>query len=141
ARYGAAIRSTSGIDVPNSVLRGRAPTTPGRIGAILSAAENNAIGAAAMRIVVYGPEQRVGALVGDTIVDLNRAFARAQSPEAAEARVPSRLEAFIGLGTAALDDAQRAIQHAASSGPDGTVGPHASEVKLHPPWTAPTNAC
>lgn len=94
-----------------------------------------------MKIVVFGPDQRVGAWVGDRVVDLNGAFARTVSREAADTRVPARLEAFIGLGDAALDDAQRAIEHAASTGADGTVVFQASEVKLHAPWPGRRIAC
>src|SRR3954469_16605734 len=107
----------------------------------------------AMKIVVFGPEQRVGAWEGDTIVDLNRAFAsylheRGESATAstAEARVPARLEAFILGGQATLDDARRAIEHAATRGavpaPDGSpiVYP-ADGVKLHAPWPGRRIAC
>jgi 2-keto-4-pentenoate hydratase/2-oxohepta-3-ene-1,7-dioic acid hydratase in catechol pathway len=94
-----------------------------------------------VRIVVYGSEQRVGAWVGDNIVDLNRAFARVQSPQAAEARVPARLEAFIRLGAAALEEAQRAIDYASNTEPDGTVVHRAGEVKLHAPWPGRRIAC
>jgi 2-keto-4-pentenoate hydratase/2-oxohepta-3-ene-1,7-dioic acid hydratase in catechol pathway len=99
-----------------------------------------------MRIVVFGPEYRVGALTGEHIVDLNRAFARyasergdKASAEQAEARVPSRLEAFISLGPAALEDAQRAIEHVAKEGADRGRGGEAvvhdaGSVKLHAPW-------
>jgi 2-keto-4-pentenoate hydratase/2-oxohepta-3-ene-1,7-dioic acid hydratase in catechol pathway len=94
-----------------------------------------------VKIVVFGAEQRVGAWVGDTIVDLNRAFARVQNQETADERVPSRLEAFIGQGDAALEAAQRAIEHAASSGPDGAVVLRVGDVKLHAPWPGRRIAC
>lgn len=106
-----------------------------------------------MKIVVFGPEQRVGAWEGDTIVDLNRAFAsylreRGENASAppADGRVPARLEAFILAGEAALDDARRAIEHAAASGavaaPDGgaVIYPVGS-VKLHAPWPGRRIAC
>jgi acylpyruvate hydrolase len=105
-----------------------------------------------MKIVVFGPEQRVGALEGDRVVDLNRAFAsylreRGENTAAqtADARVPARLEQFILGGQAALDDAQRAIEHASRGGgaaPDGgpLVQP-VSSVKLHAPWPGRRIAC
>ncbi|HEY2919010.1 MAG TPA: FAA hydrolase family protein, partial [Candidatus Binatia bacterium] len=74
-----------------------------------------------MKIAVFGPEQRVGALEGERVIDLNGAFAsylREQRGDTdwrahADTRIPSRLEAFISVGQAAIDDAQRAIQHVA----------------------------
>ena len=94
-----------------------------------------------MRIVVFGPERRVGALVGENVIDLNGAFARARSPQEADARVPARLDAFIDLGAAALDDAQRAIEHAASMGPGGAVVYRTGDVTLHAPWPGRRIAC
>jgi 2-keto-4-pentenoate hydratase/2-oxohepta-3-ene-1,7-dioic acid hydratase in catechol pathway len=63
-----------------------------------------------MKIVVYGPERRVGALVDDTVVDLG-----------------AGLEAFIEAGPRALDAAEQQIATRR-----GTVHPLAS-VKLHAP--------
>lgn len=54
-----------------------------------------------MKIVVYGPERRVGALVGNDVIDLNAA-----------AGVPSDLEQFILQGDQALEAAQRAVEAA-----------------------------
>jgi len=100
-----------------------------------------------MKIVVFGDGQRVGALEGDRIVDLNRAFVsylrergENQAEQAAEARVPSGLEAFIAGGQATLDNAQRAIEHASGSGGDGLTHA-ASEVKIHAPWARRRIAC
>ncbi|HYU20405.1 MAG TPA: fumarylacetoacetate hydrolase family protein [Chloroflexota bacterium] len=99
-----------------------------------------------MRIVVFGEEQRVGAWEGDRIVDLNRAFARyldrrgeTNPGQTADARVPSRLEAFIARGPAALEDAQRAIPDAAADG--GAVAYAANDVQLHAPWANRRIAC
>src|SRR5258708_2315355 len=70
-----------------------------------------------MRIVVFGPERRVGAWEGDRIVDLQRADAR--------------LEAFIASGERGIETARRAIARAGDGG-DGIV--HArSDVRLHAP--------
>ena len=54
-----------------------------------------------MKIVVYGPERRVGALVGTDVIDLNRA-----------AGAPSDLEQFILAGGQSLEASQRAIEQA-----------------------------
>jgi acylpyruvate hydrolase len=105
-----------------------------------------------MRIVVFGPEQRVGAWENETIVDLNRAFGgylreRGESghEQTAAARVPASLQAFIAAGPAALDDARRAIEHASAGGltaaPDGRVVFRADDVKLHAPWPRQRIAC
>jgi 2-keto-4-pentenoate hydratase/2-oxohepta-3-ene-1,7-dioic acid hydratase in catechol pathway len=71
-----------------------------------------------MKIVVFGPQRRVGALIADGVVDLN------QSDE----RVPADLEGFIAGGAGTLEHAQRALER-----PDpGAVHPLGS-VKLHAP--------
>jgi 2-keto-4-pentenoate hydratase/2-oxohepta-3-ene-1,7-dioic acid hydratase in catechol pathway len=94
-----------------------------------------------MKIVVFGPQRRVGALVGETVVDLNAALARSGSQANADTRLPAQLEAFIGAGQAALDEAQRAIEYAANIGPDGAVVFRAGEVKIHAPWPGKRIAC
>jgi acylpyruvate hydrolase len=106
-----------------------------------------------VKIVVFGPEQRVGAWEGDSIVDLNRAFAsylrergEPAAVQTADARVPARLEAFILGGQATLDDARRAIEHAAARGAGtvpagGAIVYPAGEVKLHAPWPGRRIAC
>jgi 2-keto-4-pentenoate hydratase/2-oxohepta-3-ene-1,7-dioic acid hydratase in catechol pathway len=101
-----------------------------------------------MKIVLFGPERRIGAWRGDKIIDLNRALAsylREQRGDAnaqahADDRIPSRLESFIALGKVAIEDAQRAIEHATKSGADGVVH-DASRVKLHAPWPERRLAC
>jgi len=94
-----------------------------------------------VKIVVFGPQQRVGALAGEQIIDLNRAYARANSPSAADERVPARLDAFIAGGQAVLDAAQQAMDHASSTGPDGQVMFRAGEVNIHAPWPMRRIAC
>jgi len=54
-----------------------------------------------MKIVVYGPERRVGALVGTDVIDLGAA-----------AGTPSDLEQFILQGGPAIEASQRAIEQA-----------------------------
>jgi 2-keto-4-pentenoate hydratase/2-oxohepta-3-ene-1,7-dioic acid hydratase in catechol pathway len=83
-----------------------------RVAATQKSQEGNA-----MKIVVFGPEKRVGALVGDKIIDLNRA-----NPE-----LPSRLDAFIEAGKPAIAAAQSAIDK-------GAAAIDAKGVKLHAPW-------
>jgi 2-keto-4-pentenoate hydratase/2-oxohepta-3-ene-1,7-dioic acid hydratase in catechol pathway len=101
-----------------------------------------------MKIVVFGPERRIGAWQGDKVVDLNRALAhylREQRGDAnaqahADERIPQRLERIIALGKVAIEDAQRAIEHAAKSGADGVVH-EVKGVKLHAPWPERRIAC
>jgi 2-keto-4-pentenoate hydratase/2-oxohepta-3-ene-1,7-dioic acid hydratase in catechol pathway len=81
-----------------------------------------------MKIVVFGDEQRVGALHDGFVVDLNRA----------SERLPARLEAFIGGGQAVLAEAQRTIERSMAAGAQITpIG----EVKLHAPWPMRRIAC
>jgi 2-keto-4-pentenoate hydratase/2-oxohepta-3-ene-1,7-dioic acid hydratase in catechol pathway len=101
-----------------------------------------------MKIVVFGPDPRVGALEGERVIDLNRAFAsylREQrgdpnSQAHADERIPTRLESFILLGPAALDAAARAVEHAAKSGAQA-VFHDVKSVKLHAPWPQRRIAC
>jgi len=76
-----------------------------------------------MRIVVFGPDKRIGALQGNRIVDLKHGMSeylrqRGESnPEqkAAE-RVPARLLAFIERGAPAIEDSQRVLEHCSGVG-------------------------
>lgn len=72
-----------------------------------------------MKIVVFGPDRRVGALREDKVIDLNRA----------DSSLPARLDVFIEAGQAALDRARRALETVRG---DAVVT--ASSVKLHAPW-------
>jgi 2-keto-4-pentenoate hydratase/2-oxohepta-3-ene-1,7-dioic acid hydratase in catechol pathway len=75
-----------------------------------------------MKIVVFGPEKRVGAWVGDNILDLNMA----------DGHIPFPLLEFIEAGSNALDRAQRVIDQAKHL-PDPVIQ-QASRVKIHAPW-------
>lgn len=89
-----------------------------------------------MRIVVFGPEKRVGALVGGKVVDLNKAYAataKAKSAEQVHATVPVRLDDFIAGGKATLAGAQEAIDFAAAKA-DPAFTVDANQVRLHAPW-------
>lgn len=101
-----------------------------------------------MKLVVYGPERRLGALSGDQVIDLNSAYAtylkeRENEPlpyEMAAAIVPAELGAFIESGQRAIDGAQHAIEYVTTQGPDarGLRGERLLEqrndVKVHAPY-------
>jgi acylpyruvate hydrolase len=100
-----------------------------------------------MKIVVFGPERRVGALRGDQVVDLSLAYAkylkerqdeRHPAPLAA-VMVPSDLARFIEGGQRTLELADAALDYLFGGaqnqmGADGETLLHeASEVRLHAP--------
>ena len=95
-----------------------------------------------MKIVVYGPERRVGAWEGDLVIDLARAYehSRGADPGPGE-RLPSDLPSFIETGRSGLERARAAIDHA-KSGPrvEGVVFER-GEVRLHAPWPGKRIAC
>ena len=75
-----------------------------------------------MKIVVYGPDRRVGALVGTDVIDLNAA-----------AGLPSDLEEFILQGDAGIEAAQRAIEQVGKvGGEEGVIIP-AADAHLRAP--------
>lgn len=106
-----------------------------------------------MRFVVFGPEKRVGALVGERIIDLNRGMARylrergeADADQQASVRLPSRLRSLIETGAAGLQDVQRVTDHFAKAAPDDDRGENkvvnsVNDVKLHAPWPERRIAC
>jgi acylpyruvate hydrolase len=106
-----------------------------------------------MKIVVFGPERRVGALVGERVIDLNRGMARqleergeSRAEEQAAVRLPSRLLAFIESGAPGLENAQRVIDQFAGITPSDDRGAlqvvhNANDVKLHAPWPERRIAC
>jgi len=105
-----------------------------------------------MKIVVFGPRKRTGALHDGSVVDLSYAYAKylaektnEPSPlEMAEVVVPSGLARFIEGGPRALEAAQQALDHLFGrthdqSGPRGeTLIHNATDVRLHAP--RPNNA-
>jgi 2-keto-4-pentenoate hydratase/2-oxohepta-3-ene-1,7-dioic acid hydratase in catechol pathway len=105
-----------------------------------------------MKIVVFGPGRRTGALRDGNVVDLNYACAkylheRANEPnplEMAEALVPSDLARLIEGGPRALENAQKALDHLFGHAQDRlgargeTLVHSASDVRLHAP--RPDNA-
>ncbi len=106
-----------------------------------------------MKIVVFGPERRVGALVGEKVIDLNRGMARqlqergeSKPEEQAATSLPSRLLAFIESGATGLENAQRVIDQFAKVAPgdergDPKVLHNSNDVKLHAPWPERRIAC
>jgi 2-keto-4-pentenoate hydratase/2-oxohepta-3-ene-1,7-dioic acid hydratase in catechol pathway len=85
-----------------------------------------------MKIVVFGPEQRVGAVVNDRVIDLSRA----------SAQLPSRLLTFIEAGAPALAEAKRLVDQLGKSMPTGDgVVQALNAVKLHAPWPERRIAC
>jgi len=101
-----------------------------------------------MKIVVFGRDHRVGALDGERVVDLNRAFTSflreprgdLSAQAEADARVPCRLEDFIAAGPAAIEDAQRAVEHAQTREAPG-IRLDLNEVKIYAPWPGRRIAC
>ena len=101
-----------------------------------------------MKIVLFGPERRIGAWQNNKVIDLNRALANylrdqrgETNPQAcADEKIPPRLERFIALGKAAIEDAERAIENAAKQGVEAVIH-DAKSVKLHAPWPERRIAC
>ena len=84
-----------------------------------------------MKIVIYGPERRLGALSGDTIIDLAHA----------DPAIPPTLEAFIEAGKAGIAAAGSAIARSSRTGPDGRTVIPVRETKLHAPHVRGARIC
>jgi 2-keto-4-pentenoate hydratase/2-oxohepta-3-ene-1,7-dioic acid hydratase in catechol pathway len=109
-------------------------------------------GSEIVKIVVFGPDYRVGAWEGDRVIDLTRGFARYQREKhgAADAetqaagQVPSDLAAFIEGGEAVIERAQQVIEHVGKdepgTGADAVVLRQA-DVRLHAPWPRRARVC
>ena len=82
-----------------------------------------------MKIVVFGDQARVGALLGDQILDLH----------GVNPALPAGLRQFIEAGQRALEDAQRAIDGIGTA-PDSAVLP-LNDVRLLAPWAERRIAC
>jgi len=72
-----------------------------------------------MKIVMFGPDRRVGVLDGARVIDLNKA----------DSKIPARLDAFIEGGKAMLDAAKAAVGKAS-----GDAVLDAAKATLHAPW-------
>jgi len=104
-----------------------------------------------MRIVVFGPEKRVGSWEGDEVVDLHRACAKLLREKGGELRpyemaaalVPPDLRGFIDGGSRSLDHARQALEYLAARSGDrsGVAGEPLAfkkdSVKIHPPIPNP----
>lgn len=101
-----------------------------------------------MKLVVYGPEKKLGVLQGDDVIDLNFAHAKylretQDEPlpyEMAAAVVPAELGAFIESGPRAIEGAQRAVDYLVNRAGNRTgvrgeqlIRPK-SNVKIHAPY-------
>jgi 2-keto-4-pentenoate hydratase/2-oxohepta-3-ene-1,7-dioic acid hydratase in catechol pathway len=87
-----------------------------------------------VKIVVFGPDKRVGVWAGDKIVDLARASAAFSG--SAGAPLPANLLEFIEGGAPALADAARVVEAALASAPatHAANGVHRrADVRLHAP--------
>jgi acylpyruvate hydrolase len=102
-----------------------------------------------LRIVIFGPDRRVGGWEGDLVVDLNQAWAALHQSRGtpgdaqanADERVPSELVRLIDRGPAGLDDARTALEFAVATGGDELVHERCKTV-LHPPAVSrPRIAC
>jgi acylpyruvate hydrolase len=101
-----------------------------------------------MKLVVYGPERRLGALQNDQVIDLNHAYAKylyehQDEPlpyEMANAVVPAELGGFIRSGERAIDGARKATEYLTQSAADqlGLRGERlielSGQVKVHAPY-------
>jgi len=101
-----------------------------------------------VRLAVYGPYRRLGAVQDNEIIDLSAAYAKYLAEtrdeplpyEMAAAVVPADLDAFILSGDRAIEGAARALEHLSSRASDrrGVKGERLVEpladVKLHAPY-------
>ena len=106
-----------------------------------------------MKVVVYGPEQRVGVLRARGVVDANAAFAKYAQEATGEAApyvlaaamAPPRLREFIDAGSRAIQSTGEALAYLDERAQDD-LGPRGErvvvsldEVKLHPPLATRAN--
>src|SRR4051794_25135842 len=101
-----------------------------------------------MKLVLFGPDRRVGVLEGDNVTDISFAYAKyaretQNEPlpyEMASAVVPSDLESFIKSGQRAIDGAQAALGYLSGKAADknGLRGERLvqakSDVKIQAPY-------
>ncbi len=101
-----------------------------------------------MKLVVYGPDKKLGVLNGDQVIDLNLAYTKyvketQNEPlpyEMAAAVVPDELGKFIESGARAVDGAHRAVEYLTTKATDqrGLRGERLVEamgdVKIHAPY-------
>lgn len=85
-----------------------------------------------MKVVVYGPQRRLGVLDGDTVVDIQRAIA-AHVPGAL---VAGDLAGFIEGGERALENVRTALARVTVVGAPSDAAFPVSSVRLHAPRPA-----
>ncbi len=95
-----------------------------------------------VRIVVYGPERRVGALEGQRVIDLARTYEMAEAARGRSGRtLPAGLLAFIEGGDSHVEAAGETLQYARDRDlPEQAAVPVASTT-LHAPWPGRRIAC
>jgi len=95
-----------------------------------------------MRIVVYGPERRVGAWLGERVVDLAAADAayRAHRPHGGPV-IGAELLGLIEQGAAGLDEAREALAYVDRAGLGPPVVHPATSVTFQAPWPGRRIAC
>ena len=86
-----------------------------------------------MKLAVYGPQQRVGLVVGDNLVDMQKAAASISSESEAEATVGRTWRAFLERGDDALK-AARKVSDLAKGGLKDLKGPRGEQI-VFPPWS------
>lgn len=95
-----------------------------------------------MKIVVYGPERRVGAWENDQIIDLAHAYERyTRGRASSDEGLPSQLLAFIEAGRPGIDKARQAIEHATNGDAGDGIVFARNQVELHAPWPGRRIAC
>ncbi|HEX5418721.1 MAG TPA: fumarylacetoacetate hydrolase family protein [Gammaproteobacteria bacterium] len=101
-----------------------------------------------MKLVVYGPQRRLGIVINDVVVDASMGYAKLlhetthepQPYAMAAAVVPDELGAFIEGGERSIEAANRTIEYVQSSldvltGPGGEpISQPLTRVKLHAPY-------
>jgi len=90
-----------------------------------------------MKIVVFGPDRRVGLWQGDRVIDVNKAVATHLGADKA-ARAPANLLAYIEAGQEALDLTRAAAEKA---GDDPSVSQPYAGTKIWAPWPGRRVAC
>ena len=84
-----------------------------------------------VKIVVYGPQSRVGILDADRVIDCN-----AVDPE-----IPADLLSLIRLGDAGIARAKSVLTKSAGAAVDGNAISKTGDVRLHAPWPGKRVAC
>lgn len=97
-----------------------------------------------LKIVVYGPERRTGALIGNRVVDLNRAHVDRLrslgvklSHSESESQMPTELVRLIELDNYGIDAVHEATEFALRDGDSAFV----ESPVLHSPWPRRRIAC